>query len=679
MSLIPFIYIFLQILFLFLLRKLFLMTVYQTVAFYGAICLAGLGLVALSDKSASRTYGLAVLRDSYLIFWSGVHSVIVLGLLTTGSYYLTLTQVTLVQIVNIFLGIAMYWIFYLVLGRAEWAIGWGNLVIGLMGTINHYLMRFRGSPFQLSDIKAAETAKNVFQNYDFTPDVLLIAALVDMLLWYLVWRQYLQCRVWRRTVPTEQEVKGRRTPGRIRMRIGGIRRETSRWNGWLIFITVVVLGGCICLPVIRFQEIYANTSQFAEDVYLARLLAECMGSVQDLPEDYAAEDAELVMERFRGETEPLSGAVENSGELPNIIVIMNEAFSDLRILGELETTVPVLSYWDSIEDNCVRGWANVSVLGGTTANSEYEFLTSDAMGLYANVVPYNKYFHSGEIYPGLISVLREQGYETTAFHPYLSNGWNRPQVYRAMGFDHIIFSEDMDEKLDTLRLYASDRADYSFITKYFEEKERGVPQFFFNVTMQNHGGYTYTGDNFETTVQLAGEMQGRFPQAEQYLSCMKASDEALEELFAYFESYEEPVIVLIYGDHQPRLEDGFYEYVTGQDTTAWSLEQRMNQYKTPFVIWHNYPVESRDLGDVSVNYLAAIMLEQAGLAMSEYQKYTLTQYERYPVITTLGLKDAEGISYPVGSELFTELTREYRLLVYNHTVDIQGRREDFFR
>ncbi|MDE5747979.1 MAG: LTA synthase family protein, partial [Acetatifactor sp.] len=606
--------------------------------------------MALSDKSTTRAHGLAVLRDSYLIFWSGVHSVIVLGMLTTGSYYLTLTQVTLVQIVNIFLGIALYWIFYLALGRAEWAIGCGNLVIGLMGTINHYLMRFRGAPFQLSDIKAAETAKNVFQNYNFTPDVLLIAALVDMLLWYLVWRQYLQCRAWRKTVPAVQKVKGRGTPGRIRMRIGGIRRETSRWNGWLIFITVVVLGGCISLPVIRFQEIYANTSQFAEDVYLARLMAEFMGSVQDLPEDYAAEDAELVMERFRGETESLPGVVRNSGELPNIIVIMNEAFSDLRILGELETTVPVLSFWDSIEDNCVRGWANVSVLGGTTANSEYEFLSSDAMGLYANVVPYNKYFHSGEGYPGLISVLREQGYETTAFHPYLANGWNRPQVYRAMGFDHIIFSEDMDEKLDTLRLYASDRADYSFITKYFEEKERGVPQFFFNVTMQNHGGYTYTGDNFETTVQLAGEMQGRFPQAEQYLSCMKASDEALEELFAYFESYEEPVIVVIYGDHQPRLEDGFYEYVTGENTTAWSLEQRMNQYKTPFVIWHNYPVESRDLGDVSVNYLAAIMLEQAGLSMSEYQKYTLTQYERYPVITTLGLKDAEGISYPTGSD-----------------------------
>lgn len=41
---------------------------------------------------------------------------------------------------------------------------------------------------------------------------------------------------------------------------------------------------------------------------------------------------------------------------------------------------------------------------------------------------------------------------------------------------------------------------------------------------------------------------------------MKASDEALERLFAFFEEYEEPVVIVLYGDHQPKLEDGFYEY-----------------------------------------------------------------------------------------------------------------------
>lgn len=62
---------------------------------------------------------------------------------------------------------------------------------------------------------------------------------------------------------------------------------------------------------------------------------------------------------------------------------------------------------------------------------------------------------------------------------------------------------------------------------------------------------------------------------------MKASDEALKGLLDYFSEYEEPVIVVLFGDHQPRLEDGFYEYVTGQPVGAWDPEQRMNQYKTP--------------------------------------------------------------------------------------------------
>lgn len=676
MSLIPYIFIMTQMIIMFCLRKLFLMTVYQTVVAYGAVCLIGLGLTRLSDIARHRAYELAVLRDSYLVVWSGIHSVIILGILTVGSYYLTLTQITFTQIVNIFLGITVYWALYFLLGKADQAIGWGNLLICLTGVANHYLMRFRGAPFQLSDFKAAATAANVVQNYDFSLDIVLIACVLDLLIWYLVWKQYLRCGIWVKKAKSDGEKNGRRNFRRIERRVGGALQECPRWNIWGVVVTILISSGCISLPLIHFADIYANTAFFAEDTYLAKLLAEAMGNVQMLPGDYDLENVDLVIDRFRGEY--LSETEQGETASPNIIVIMNEAFSDLRVLGELETTLPVLPYWDSIQENCVRGWANVSVLGGTTANSEYEFLTSDAVGVYANVIPYNKYFAPAENYPGLVSVLKEQGYETTAFHPYLSSGWNRPTVYRAMGFDHIIFSEDIDSNMDTLRLYVSDAADYSYMIDYFAQKQPEIPQFFFNVTMQNHGGYTYEGGNFETTVQLSGEVQGRFSQTEQYLSCMRASDEALKELFSYFESYEEPVMIVLFGDHQPKLEDQFYEYLTGQDAATWSLEQRMNQYKTPFVIWRNYSKQGEDVGDVSVNYLAALVLQQAGLAMSEYQKYVLWRYQQLPVITTLGAMDAQGCLYAAGSEQYRALTKDYRLLIYNHTVDKEGRKDDFF-
>ena len=445
---IPCLYAFLQIAVLFLLRKFLLLTVYQTVAAYAAVCMAGIILLFLSERfPGGRKLSWRMVSDSYLMFWSGIHGVIVLGFLTCGTYYLTLTQVTIVQIVNLFLGAA-----------------------------NYYLMRFRGAPLSLGDFKSAKTAVNVVGNYDFTPDRMLVFGLIDLLLWYLVWK----------------------------FAFAGRKSKSRRFHPVSVAVTAVVVCGCIALPVMRFDRIYAQTNQFAQDTYLATLLSEIMGSTQSLPEDYSLDEVRRIMEAYeedqevqRNEEEDgILGTNENSSvmEFPNIVVIMNEAFSDLRVLGDFETTEPVLEYWDSIQENVIRGWANVSVLGGNTANSEYEFLTSDSMGAYSAAVPYNSYFSSGDAYPGLVSNLKELGYETVAFHPYLSSGWNRTQVYRAMGFDRILFLEDVEEELDTLRIYVSDRGDYSYLQTYFDQKEEGAPLFFFNVTMQNHGGYTYSGD-----------------------------------------------------------------------------------------------------------------------------------------------------------------------------------------
>lgn len=655
------VYAILQIIILFFLRKIYLLTVYQTVAFYGAIVAAGIALVCAAQwmqrpgcKISEKGKKLCTaLRDAYVVCWSGVHGVIVLGFLTYGTYNLTLTQVTIVQIVNLFLGVALFWIFYMVSGRVVSAIGWGNLLIGIIGTTNYYLVAFRGAPFQLSDIKAARTAANVVQNYDFTPSLLLVACLADLIVWYVLWR-------WGMKAAADTEMKGK------------------RWNLVNIAGTIVVAGGCAALPIAGFGNLYQETQQFTQENYLATLLAEMMGNAETLPEDYSVEAVQEIVNAF-AESENVSQTV-STGEMqkPHIIVIMNEAFSDLRVLGDFETTQPVLDYWDSLQENVIRGWANVSVLGGTTANSEYEFLTSDATGVIGGI-PYNQYFTGSDVYPGMVSVLKAQGYEATAFHPYHSSGWNRMQVYRAMQFDNIVFMEDVEEQLETMRNYVSDKADYAYIIEYFEQNKGGGPQLFFNVTMQNHGGYTYDNEAFPATVQLAGEAQGRFPQAEQYLTLMHASDEALQELLTYFSEYEEPVVVVLFGDHQPRLEDDFYEYVTGQAPGAWSLEQKMKQYKTPFIIWHNYEVESQDIGDVSLNYLAAITLQSAGLTMSGYQSYVLQQYEEMPVITTLGIKTADGQLIGKGEAQFAEMVREYRDLVYNHTVDKEGRLTDFFQ
>ncbi len=660
---------------LFFLRKLYLLTVYQTVLAYFAVSITGIFLFA-----ACRGRLAGQVKNIYAVFWSSFHGMIVLGFLTNGVFNLTLTQMTLIQCVNFFLGFTIYWIPYMISGRKGTAVAIGNGIIGFLGVLNHYLVRFRGAPFQISDIRAARTAQNVVKNYNFTPDLILALSLAELVVWYFLMRETKEERKSRRTAAqgklsgnaysasADDGVTDAKQFGNIRGFLG--KRGVLEW-----LTSAAVLAGCIALWNSSYATLYAQTGQFTKDSYLADLLADIMGSSMDFPAEYDSAAAAQILEQVSAASDGAEHIQNLSGQKPNIVVIMNEAFSDLRVLGDIKTDIPVLEYFDSLDKNCIRGWANVSVLGGTTANTEYEFLSSDAVSLYTGgCIPYNLFFEAGDFYPGLAGILKEQGYETTAFHPYFSSGWNRVPVYEAMQFDNLIFSENLDSELDTIRIYTSDQGDYDYIRKWFDEKEKGKPQFFFNVTMQNHGGYTYDGDNFKTTVHLLGA-EGEFAQTEQYLSLMRESDLALCGLLSYFEQYDEPVIVVLFGDHQPRLEDAFYESVGGGKLETWSAEQTANLYKTPFLIWHNYDTPFRDAGDVSVNYLAPLLLSDAGLAMSPYQKYLLEKMEEIPSVNVAGVKDAAGTLYPRGSETYHNLVQQMRMLVYNHTADSE-RRED---
>ena len=73
------------------------------------------------------------------------------------------------------------------------------------------------------------------------------------------------------------------------------------------------------------------------------------------------------------------------------------------------------------------------------------------------------------------------------------------------------------------------------------------------------------------------------------------------------------------------------------------------------------------------------MMESAGLEMSDYQRFSLEQYKQIPVISTIGLKTSDGQLFGRGETDYSEWMKNYRTLVYNHTVDKDGRWDDFFQ
>ena len=119
---------------------------------------------------------------------------------------------------------------------------------------------------------------------------------------------------------------------------------------------------------------------------------------------------------------------------PNIIVIMNESFSDLSIYGDIGLDMSYTPNIDSLVENTVKGQAYVSVKGGNTPNSEWEFLTGDTMAfLPSGSVPYQQYLRSDT--ENLLSTLKTKGYKAYSIHPYPASGWDRDTVYPMLGID----------------------------------------------------------------------------------------------------------------------------------------------------------------------------------------------------------------------------------------------------
>ena len=378
-------------------------------------------------------------------------------------------------------------------------------------------------------------------------------------------------------------------------------------------------------------------------------------------------------------TELIQEQTEKSGQLPNIIAIMNESFTDFASVGGIQTSKPLLPFIDSLQENTVKGNLYVPVFGGGTANTEFEFLTGSTMQfLPTGSTPYQAYVKR-EL-PSLASYLKQYGYETLACHFASGSNWNRDQVYPLLGFDTFLTDTDVGE-LEELHGYPSDQADYEEVCRQYEAwKDSGTSEHFFcfNVTIQNHGGYL-SGYRSEDAPQYTGGQTS--DDVEEYLSLLRESDRAFKQLVNYFEQEEEPTVILMFGDHWPRLNNAFINSMANQADTENELEKNQNKYVTPFVIWANYNIEETQIEKLSANYLAAELLQVAGVPVNAYQNFLLNLSEEVPVIDTLGFIQSDGFYADSGKMLDAssrEGLQEYAMLQYAHLFAKNENLEMFF-
>ena len=531
---------------------------------------------------------------------------------------------------NILIFELIAWTLYLLIGRMTTALRIELALALAFGLTNHYVMAFRSTPFVPWDLLSVRTAASVAQNYDFTPTPRMIVVTVLFVLLMVAVRVL-------RKVP---RIK-------LPIRLG----------------SAVLCGLALCLFVNTLQqETFQNKHYLYPFLFTPAYMTKVNGMAVtfamdlayvavDKPEGYSAEEAQKTLEQY-GNTDNVfaddeentndaknRGEDANNKDLPNIIVIMDEAFSDLSVVGDLETNEDYMPFMHKMQqgaDHTITGYAQVSVCGGNTANSEFEFLTGNTMSfLPSGSIPYQQYITKDT--PSLASYLASLGYETYAQHPYYASGWNREKVYPLLGFEHLNFIDDYANKT-YVRKYVSDDADMQHIIDTYENKEDGKPAFIFNVTMQNHGGYT---DAFSDLSEDVHATNYNSEVLDRYLSLIRLTDQSLEKLVDYFATVDEKTVIVFFGDHQPsdtvaaQVQDSML--LPGESVPD---EQLRKRYQVPYLVWANYDIDGATQQNTSLNYLSAEVLKAAGVPTDAYQNFLLDLQKSYPVMSAAGRTDA---------------------------------------
>ncbi len=558
-------------------------------------------------------------------------------------------------------------VFLLVTWSPRFSAALTVLFCGLVGMAECVVMSFRSQPIMPWDLLSIETGLSVVGDYKFEFTKKIIWLIVGFVL--LVMAAFLLCRA-------KIKIKG---------------------NIWAK-IGIRVLCVLLCVPMLmgyaaKAQEedfqtesryypyLFTPTAVYKYNGFYFSFISLLKYMNVEEPQGYDEEKLEEIAAKIEPEKNETGVSVEN----PNVIVIMNESFSDLSVLGDYGYEKECTPFIDSLTENTVKGQAYVSVKGGNTPNSEWEFLTGDTMAfLPSGSIPYQQYLRTET--ENLMTTFEDKGYTTYGIHPYNAGGWKRNTVYPMLGMDNMLFRSEFSS-VDKIRTYISDEAVYDKVIRlYHDNLNNDDPLAFFCVTMQNHGGYM----NFREYEQfnfLEGEIENMPPRLANktaisgYMSLIQISDAAFGSLVEFFEREKEPTIILMFGDHQPNstITRPILDLMDiEEECEDWTI--RSNQFLVPFVLWANYDIEEQEGIVTSLNYLNILLSENAGFELSGYQTFRKDLQGKYPVITANFCVNDRGelLSW---DELDMDKDADlllYKQLQYNHSFDTENTIDDFF-
>ena len=262
-------------------------------------------------------------------------------------------------------------------------------------------------------------------------------------------------------------------------------------------------------------------------------------------------------------------------EKPNIIFIQLESFMDLKRMQGVTYSEEPTPVYSSLRKTCPGGFLKVPSVGAGTANTEFEILTGMTLDYFgAGEYPYKTVLQD-ETCESMAYNLRELGYRTGVLHNNTGSFYSRNKVFANLGFDYFVSSEYMENLSYNPIGWAKDKVLTGQIQHIL--KTTSEPDLIYTITVQDHGKYP-TELLEKPHIKVSGfapedeERQNAFTY---YVNQCHETDAFLGSLIATLNAFEEPVVLVLYGDHLPNLDITEEELASG------------NLFQTEYVIWSN--------------------------------------------------------------------------------------------
>lgn len=489
-----------------------------------------------------------------------------------------------------------------------------TVILGFVaGTINHFVLMFRGTAVVPIDIIAAGAARDVISNYTFAPDIQILLTVAVLGAGCILAARY----------PVKLDIR--------KLAHNAVRIVTG------ILACVVLVFACSKYSrgwsgaVIYFKD----ATEFARmNGFVYSFVQTIHNMVMEEPEGYDPDYVKDVMAGFAEDE-------KQTAQQPDIIMIMSETWADLSVIADTSSfSTDPMPYLHSIaqdnDPNTVVGNTIVPVFGSGTCNSEFESITGFSLANFSTYCfPYLQFVDDST--PSVAAYLKQQGYRTYALHPGETETWARDRVYKYFNFDEIYFRENFPYQ-ELRHEMINDASCFNSILDLLPSDSSDQPAFIFNVTIRNHGGYAKNTD-FDIRVNVENT-DGQYSDAERFASLMLYSDEELEEFISQLKKRERPTVLVMFGDHLPSLSDDYFSYIHMNQAEA---ANPLARYTTPYLIWSNYDIDTSDIPQtVSSNFIGLIAMKLADVKMNGWFSYLDSQMAKTPVYSLYGVKDSSG-------------------------------------